>query len=194
MVSAHFTHLFTKVMSDDALRFFEQESAKVTDHLKAEFAKLQTGRASAAMVEHLQVEMYGAHQPLKNIASVSIPDSKTISIQPWDKTAINAIDKAIQLSGLGINPSNNGESIILNIPAMSEERRKDLVKFIKKMAEDSKVSLRVARQKTLDKIKAADLPEDMVKGQEKRLQELVDAGNKLIEEHIAKKEQEILTI
>ncbi len=181
-------------MSDDALRFFEQESTKVIDHLKQELSKLQTGRASSGMVEHILVDMYGSFQPLKNIASISIPDSKTITIQPWDKTALTAIDKAIQLAGLGINPSNNGESIMMNLPPMNEERRKDLVKVIKKMAEESKVSLRMSRQKTLDKIKAEDLPEDLQKGMEKRLQDMVDTGNKQLDELVSKKEVEIMHV
>ena len=181
-------------MSDDALRFFEQESTKVTDHLKQELSKLQTGRASSGMVEHILIDIYGSFQPLKNIASISIPDSKTITIQPWDKTTLTAIDKAIQLAGLGINPSNNGESIMMNLPPMNEERRKDLVKVIKKMAEESKVSLRMSRQKTLDKIKSDDFPEDLQKGMEKRLQDMVDSGNKHLDELVAKKEQEIMHV
>jgi len=181
-------------MSSDAINYFNQEGEKVLDHLRTELSKLQTGRASAALVEHLNIEMYGQMQPLKNIAGISIPDAKTISISPWDKGGLAEIEKAIMNSDLGLNPNNNGESIILNLPPMTEERRRDIVKIVKKIGEDSKVAVRQVRQKAIDKIKAEELPEDQQKGAEKKLQEHVDTANKDIEEAVKKKEEEVMTI
>lgn len=179
---------------DTYLQNFQQKWTKGVEHLKLELSKLQTGRASSALVEHMDVELYGSSQPLKNVASISIPDSRTISIQPWDKSAIAAISKAILVSGIGLNPQDNGVSIILSIPALTEERRKDMVKIVKKIGEEAKITVRQIRQAAMDDIKAEDMAEDQKKGAEKKLQEKVDLANKDIEEFVKKKEQDIMTI
>ncbi|PIV90629.1 ribosome recycling factor [Candidatus Gracilibacteria bacterium CG17_big_fil_post_rev_8_21_14_2_50_48_13] len=179
----------------DALSGFRDSSKKSLEHLRSELSKLQTGRASSALVEHIHVEMYGDRQPMKNIASISIPDNRTISIQPWDKSALSAIEKAIMIADIGVNPVNNGVTIMLNLPSMTEERRRDLVKICKTIGEDTKISLRQARQAGMDTIKRDEaLSEDMKKGLEKQLQELVDKANKDIEAYLADKEQEIMKI
>lgn len=181
-------------MGDDAVKNYIAASQKILSHFQGELSKLQTGRASSALVEHMNIELYGSKQPMKNIASISLPDARSIQIQPWDKGALSAIEKAIQVSGLGINPVNNGISIILNLPMMTEERRKDLCKIVKKMGEDAKIAIRQARHEAMDAMKKAELPEDQLKGGEKKLQEHVDKSNKEIEETASKKEDEIMKI
>lgn len=182
------------LMSDEAIKNYTASSQKIITHLEGELSKLQTGRASSGLVEHMSVDLYGSKQPLKNIASISIPDARSIQIQPWDKGALSAIEKAIQISGIGINPVNNGTSIILNLPMMTEERRKELCKVVKKIGEESKIAVRQARHEAIDSMKKAELPEDQLKGAEKRLQEQVDKSNKEVEETTSKKENEIMKI
>ncbi|MBP6084986.1 ribosome recycling factor [Candidatus Gracilibacteria bacterium] len=177
---------------------FKQSVQAATDHLKSEFTQVQAGRASTALVENLMVESYGSMMPLKSVATITTPDASTVSIQPWDKGLASAIEKAIQLSPLGLNPQNNGGVVLLPIPKPTEEKRRDLVKSIKQMSEDSKVQLRTARHDALAIIKKEKddgaLPEDQFFQIEKDLQKLVDEGNKAIEELLEKKSQEILTI
>lgn len=179
---------------DSYLQNFQQKWQKSLEHLQLELSKLQTGRANSSLVEHIDVELYGSVQPLKNIASISIPDSRTISIQPWDKSAISAISKGILQSGISLNPQDNGTSIILSIPPLTEERRKDMVKLVKKIGEEGKIAVRQIRQTAMDEIKQAEMAEDQKKGAEKKLQEKVDTANKDIDELVKKKEQEVMTI
>lgn len=179
----------------DVLQQFQEASKKALEHLRGELAKLQTGRASAGLVEHIHVELYGQQQPLKNIASVSIPDSKTICIQPWDKSALGPIEKAIQVSGIGVNPNNNGTQIMLNLPPMTEERRKDLVKITKTIGEETKITIRQVRQAAMDGIKKDEsASEDMQRGMEKQIQDMVDKANKDVDSTLAEKEQEIMKV
>lgn len=176
----------------------KKEFQKATEHLKEEFSKLQIGRASAGLVENLMVEAYGGAQQLKALAQITIPEARTISIKAWDKTLLKSIETAILAANLGLNPNNNGESILLNIPPLTEERRKDLVKLVYKYAEDSKIVVRQARQKAHQKFKDAEkneeISEDQATGAEKNLQSAVDEVNKTIEELVKKKEQEVLTV
>ena len=178
----------------DPLKMYEESSKKALDHLRAELAKLQTGRASSALVEHIQFDLYGSSQPLKNAASITIPDSKTITIIPFDKSSLGPIEKAIQASGIGINPVNNGTQIILNLPPMSEERRRELVKFTKTISEETKIVIRQCRHNSIDVIKNAGDSEDFQKDQEKRLQTMVDKTNKEVEEILEEKEKEIMKV
>lgn len=179
----------------DALQQFQDASTKALEHLRGELAKLQTGRASSGLVEHIHVEMYGDRQPMKNIASISIPDSRSIAIQPWDKGALGPIEKAIQTSDIGVNPVNNGTQIILNLPPMTEDRRKSLVKLTKTIGEETKITIRQARQASMDTIKKNESdPEDFKRDQEKRIQEKVDQANKDVDQRLAEKEQEIMKV
>ena len=161
-------------MVDPVLNEAHADFTKIIDHIKGEYARLQIGRASASLVESLMVEAYGSKQPMKGIGSISVPDAKTIQIQPWDRGMLSAIEKAIQTSDLNLAPLNDGMTIRLNLPPMTEERRKDIVKLVHKMAEESRISLRNARQKGLDKVKQMDkakqITEDQVKYFEKKLQ------------------------
>jgi len=165
------------------------------EHLRQTYSTLQAGRANTAMVEDLEVESYGAMMQLKATSNISCPDARTVRIEPWDKSLIGKIEKAIVEADLGINPQNMGDNILLPIPPMTEDRRKKLVKIVHEEAEHAKIAIRNARQDTMKKIKAdADLSEDEKKGLEADAQERVDAANKKIEEMAKKKETDILTI
>lgn len=175
-----------------------QEFQKALAHLKNEFARLQVGRASPALVEDLRIEAYGGLQPLKGLASVSVPDPKTLQIQPWDKGLLGVIERAIQTANLGLNPINDGRVLRLPMPPLTEERRKELVKVVHQMAENAKISIRNARGsahsafKTMEEDK--EISEDERRLSEKHLQEKVDSANKDVEEVAKRKEQDILTI
>lgn len=174
------------------------EFQKTLQFLKTEYAKLQIGRASPAIVEDLKVEAYGTQQLLKALASVSCPDAKTLQIQPWDKGVASAIEKAIQTSSLGLNPVNDGKFIRISMPPLTEERRRELSKVVHKMAEEARISVRQHRQKAHDAFRALEkaktISEDEARLSEKHLQEKVDHANKEIEELAKKKEQDIMTI
>ncbi|MDP4007974.1 MAG: ribosome recycling factor [Candidatus Peregrinibacteria bacterium] len=182
----------------ETLKTAEEAFAKCFEHLKLEFGKLRIGRASSSLVEDLHVEVYGGSQALKAIASVSIPDAMTISIKPWDKSVIGAIDKAIRESDIGLNPNNNGESILLNIPPLTEERRKELVKVVHKMAEEAKITIRTKRQDAMtvfkNREKDKEISEDERTGAEKKLQDKVDAVNGQIDDLSRAKEVEVMKL
>ncbi len=171
---------------------------KAIDHLKTEFATLQIGRANAALVEDLSIECYGAQMALKASANISCPDAKTIRIEPWDKTLIGEIEKTIRESNLGINPQNMGDYILLPIPPMTEERRRDIVKLVHDMTEKAKISVRNARHDVLKKLKGQkdnkEISEDEYKDQEAEIQEKVNEANKQIDELSANKEKEVMSV
>ncbi|NDK19518.1 ribosome recycling factor [Candidatus Gracilibacteria bacterium] len=169
---------------------------KAEQHLHDEFAKLQVGRANPAIVESITVMVYGSVQPLRNVASVGTLDAQTISIQPWDKTVLRDIAKAINDANIGLNPQDNGESILIRIPALTEERRRDLAKIAKKLSEEGKVTVRNIRQDYLKKIKSQDesVSEDIVKQQEKDLQKSIDEAIVLVDKMTKHKEEEIMKI
>jgi len=171
-----------------------QEFEKAMTHLNAEYAKLQVGRANPAMVEGLLIDVYGSAQPLKSVATVTIPDPKTLQIQPWDKANIALVEKAIRESDLGLNPVNNGNAVMLNIPPLTEERRRDLVKIVKKLAEEAKISVRNVRQTAHTKFKENDVTEDDRYGAEKKLQDIVDEYNKKIDDAEKAKEEGVMTV
>lgn len=172
-----------------------QEMDAAIKHLDHAFQKIRAGKASTSMVQDVMVEYYGGMTPLNQVANVSIPDAMTISIQPWDKSAIGAIEKAIIISNLGFAPSNNGENIILNVPALTEERRKELAKQAKAEAEGTKVTIRNARQEGMKDLKKLDgISEDVIKDTETKIQELTDKYVKLIDEHLKTKEADIMKI
>src|SRR3989338_5885181 len=162
---------------------------KTFDHLQQEFSKLQTGRANAAVVEHVMVESDGAKMPLKAVASISIPESNQIAIQPWNRDQLVDIERAIKEANIGLNPQNNGVLIRLVIPALTEERRKELVKLVHHYAEDARISIRNARQEAMAEFKKAELSEDELHGKEAGLQKQVDEFNKKVDEASKKKEQ-----
>ncbi len=171
---------------------------KAIHHLEMEFAKLQLGRANPAMVEDIRVEQYGSLQPIKNCASISLLDNFTLTIQPWDKTLLHAIAKAISDEGLGLNPQGMWDSVLIKVPPMTEEKRRDATKIAKNMAEEAKVGVRNARGESLKDIQSAEkaktISEDVLKSEEKELQKLVDDANKKIDELYKKKETDIMKI
>ena len=179
---------------DAATKDFE----KALTHLLDEYSRLQVGRANPSLVEGISVEVYGAAQPLKNLANISVPESKTLQIQPWDKSVVSAIEKAIQNSDLGLNPINNGNAILLNIPPLTEERRKELVKIVHQLAEEAKISIRNARQTAHSKFKsmhqAKEITEDDATGAEKKLQEKVDDYNQKVTDSAKAKEEAVMTV
>ena len=171
---------------------------KAIGHMQKEFAALQIGRASAALVEDVEVESYGAMAPLKNLANISCPDPKTVKVEPWDKSVLAEIEKAITAANIGINPQNMGEHLFLPIPPMTEDRRKQMVKFVHELAEKAKISVRNARHDELKMVKMqkeeGELSEDEQKLAEKEVQDLVDTANQKIDESAKHKEKDILTV
>lgn len=173
----------------------KEEMDAAMKHLDHAFQKIRAGRASTQMVQDVMVEYYGAPTPLNQVANVSVPDAMTIAIQPWDRTAIGAIEKAIINSNLGFAPSNNGENIILNVPPLTEERRKELAKTAKAESEQSKVTVRNARQDGMKELKKLEgVSEDLIKGVEADIQDLTDQYVKMCDEHLKVKEAEILKV
>ena len=166
-------------------------------HLKKEFINIRAGKASPSMVGSVMVDYYGSMTPLTQIANVNTPDGRTLSIQPWEKSMIQQIEKAIMDANLGFNPMNNGESVIINVPPLTEERRKDLVKQAKAEAEDAKVGVRNDRKNANNEIKKLEkdgLAEDLCRNAEIDIQELTDGYIKRIDEVLVIKEKEILTV
>lgn len=173
----------------------KQEMDAAIKHLEHAFQKIRAGRASTTMVQDVMVEYYGAPTPLNQVANVSVPDAMTISIQPWDKTAIGAIEKAIINSNLGFAPMNNGENIILNVPPLTEERRKELAKNAKAEAESTKITVRNARQDGMKELKKLDgVSEDLIKDAETNIQEITDKYIKNCDDHLKVKEAEIMKV
>ena len=171
---------------------------KAIHHLDVEFSKLQLWRANPALVEWIMIEQYGSFQALKNVASVSCLDAQTLNIKPWDKWSIWIIAKAISDSWLWLNPQSMSDSVMIKIPALTEERRTELTKIAKKMTEEAKVWIRNARQDSLKTIKKAldekEISEDEQKDLEKDLQKLVDEANKKVEDHLKKKNEDIMKV
>lgn len=173
----------------------KEEMDAAIKHLDHAFQRIRAGRASTAMVQDVKVEYYGVPTPLNQVANVSVPDAMTISIQPWDRTAINAIEKAIIISNLGFAPSNNGENIILNVPPLTEERRRDLSKQAKAEGEQTKVTIRNARQDAMKDLKRLDgVSEDLIKGTEANIQTLTDNFVKIVDEQVKAKEADIMKV
>ena len=180
------------------IKVYDERMLKTIEVVKANYASVRAGRANAAVLDRIQVEYYGTPTPLNQVAAIASPDPRTLTIQPWDATLLKAIEKAIQTSDLGINPQNDGRIIRLNFPQLTEERRKDLIKQVRKYGEDGKVALRNIRRDAMEefkkKKKASELTEDDVKGLEKELQEQTDRRCKDIDGLTAKKEQELLVV
>lgn len=176
----------------------EARMDKTIESLKHEFANVRTGRAHTSLLDSVMVDYYGAPTPVNQVANVSAPDPRMILIAPWDKTMIGAIEKAILTSDLGLNPNNDGESIRLAIPQLTEERRKELVKVVSKKAEDAKVAIRNIRRDANDAIKkeekAKTITEDVSKDGQDQVQKLTDKKIKLIDELRDTKEKDVMSV
>jgi ribosome recycling factor len=183
----------------DANQILSETDAKMKKAIEAtkrDFAGVRTGRASAALVEHIKVEYYGSLVPINQVANISIPDSRTLEMKPWDPAALQEIEKAILKSDLGINPNSDGKVIRLNMPPLTEERRKEFVKLVKKFSEDGRVAIRSIRQdanKSLEHLKK-DISEDDFKKHHERIQKMTDANTLEINRLSEHKEKEIMEI
>jgi ribosome recycling factor len=171
---------------------------KALEHLSHELTTIRTGRASAALLDGIRVDYYGVPTPIKQVATVSVPDAKTILVQPFQPNMLSAVDKAIRASDLGLTPNNDGHSIRLPIPSLTEERRKDLLKVVKKLGEDTRIAIRNIRRDAIEKIKASEkagkITEDDMHRGEKEAQEITDDYIKEVDKVIAAKEKEIMTV
>src|SRR5579872_983225 len=180
------------------LQHFEGQMQKTIDKMKADFSSLRTGRANSALLENIRVEYYGAMTPLNQLANITAPEARTLEIRAWDKSAVQAIEKAILKSDLGLNPNNDGAVIRLQIPALTEERRKDLIKVVRKMAEEYRVALRGERRDAVEKLKKAEkakeISEDERQTAEDKIQKLTDLYIKRVDEMLAGKERDILEV
>lgn len=164
-------------------------------HLEKQFANIRAGKASPAMLGSVMVNYYGAQTPLSQIANINTPDGRTITVQPWEKKMIQEIEKGIQIANLGFNPMNNGDLIIISVPPLTEERRRELAKQAKAEAEDAKIGVRSARKDANTEIKKlSDVSEDIQKSAENEVQQLTDKYVKKVDETLEIKEKEIMTV
>jgi ribosome recycling factor len=172
--------------------------ARSIEAFKKDLGKIRTGRASFSLLDGIKVDYYGTPTPLPQVGTLSVPESRMITVTPWDAKMVGPIEKAIQSSGLGLNPSNDGKMVRIPIPPLTEERRKDLVKVVKKMAEDARISVRNIRRESLDKVKEREkkkeISEDEMKRWQDRVQKETDSYVKKIDEILKAKEQEIMEV
>ncbi len=185
-------------MLKDEYKIFEDKMKKSIDSVAADFAAVRAGRANAAVLDRIMVDYYGTPTPIQQIASIGSPDPRSLVIQPWDASAVKAIQKAIQESDLGINPANDGKVLRLLFPQLTEERRKELTKLIGKYAEGGKVAIRNIRRDALEKFKKmqkdGEITEDDLKLAEKDIQKLTDEMTKKVDELYAAKEKELMAV
>lgn len=180
---------------DIYLETAEEMMEKAIQHTQSEFSKIRAGKAMPNMLDGVDVEYYGSMTPLNQVASVSTPDARTLSIKPWEKNILQDIERAIINSGLGFNPQNDGEQIRINIPTLTEERRLQLMKQVKSEAEQGKVSIRSARKETNDALKKIEnVSEDLVKDGEAEVQKLTDKYSAKIDQLVELKEKDIMTV
>jgi len=185
-------------MLNEIYKDAEDRMQKSLEHLRQEFATLRTGRASPALLEGVKVDYYGTSTPLNQIASITAPEPRLLIVQPWDKNAVKAIEKAIQSSDLGLNPATDGHILRVPIPELTEERRRELVKYVHKLAEDARVAIRNVRRDANDHIKRLEKEHEISEDNSRRgldnIQDLTDKYIKKIDEMVKTKEEEILTI
>lgn len=167
---------------------------KAITHLEKAFIKIRAGKASPSMLSSVMVDYYGSQTPLSQVSNINTPDARTISVQPWEKNLLGEIEKAILQANLGFNPMNNGDLIIINVPPLTEERRRDLSKLAKSEAEDAKVGIRSVRQDAMKELKNLDLTEDFLKDAEASVQELTNKFIAKIDETYQHKEAEIMKV
>lgn len=180
--------------SNDIIRLTRESMENTIKNLEKRFATVRAGRANPSSLDGVSVEYYGSMTPLKQLATISVPEATQLLIKPFDKSCLGAIEKAILAANLGYTPNNDGETIRIVVPALTEERRRELTKQVKAIAEDAKVSIRNNRHESLEMVEAEDFPEDIEKGLEKDIQELVQNYNKKVEAMLKEKEEELMTI
>ena len=185
-------------MTDNILKNADSKMKKTVEALIKELSSIRTGRASPALVEHIKIDYHGVITPLIQVASISVPEPRTIAIHPWDRTIINSIDKAILKSDLGLNPVNDGNNIRISLPVLTEERRKDLIKAVHKRLEESRITIRNLRRESVDELKTAEKNKEISQDQNIRaaeqLQKLTDSHIESINRIGKDKESEILEV
>ena len=183
---------------NEILKEYDVKMQKTVDVVISDFASVRAGRANAAVLDKITMDYYGSPTPINQVAAISSPDPRSLLIKPWDGSILKAIEKAIQTSDLGINPQNDGTSIRLAFPQLTEERRKELTKQVKKYAENGKVAIRNIRRDAMDKLKAkqkkSEITEDDCKEFEKELQDMTDKRCKELDDLSAKKEKELMAV
>ena len=172
----------------------EENMISAINHLEGELAKIRAGKANPIMLKNISVDYYGSQTPLNQVANVNTPNNQTISIQPWEKPLLDEKEKSIINSNLGFNPINSGESIIINIPPLTEERRIELTKVAKSESDSAKVTIRNIRQDSNQKIKSLEISDDLKSNNEIDIQELTDKYIKIIDDMFSSKEKDILTV
>jgi ribosome recycling factor len=186
------------MLSKEDYKLYEAKMNKSIESVSADFAAVRAGRANAAVLDRITVDYYGTATPIQQIASISTPDPRSLLIQPWDISAVKLIEKAIQESDLGINPQNDGKTLRLSFPQLTEERRKELVKQIHKYTEGGKVAVRNIRRDAVEAFKkmekASEITEDELKQAEKDLQKMTDDSCKKLDELLTKKEKELMAV
>lgn len=181
-------------MIDELLVEADTKMDQAVAHTAHEFGGVRTGRANPGLLARINVEYYGTSTPLQQIAGFSVPEARLLVVQPYDKSAIGNIERAIQESDLGLNPSNDGNVIRLSFPPLTEERRKELIRVVRNLAEDGRVAIRNVRRHSKDNIEAEDVSEDDIRRAENELQELTDRHIEKIDELLVKKEEELLEV
>ena len=178
-------------------KLLEEAGSKMdhaVEHTSYEFGSVRTGRANPGLLQRVTVDYYGTQTPLQQIANFSVPDARMLVVQPYDKSAITAIERGIQEAGLGLNPSNDGNVIRLAFPALTEERRRELIKVVHRLAEDGRIAVRNIRRHSKDAIEAEEVSEDDIHRAEKALQDLTDKHIAAIDDALARKEEELLEV
>ena len=181
-------------MEEEIILDVEEKCEKALNNLVERFKTVRTGRANPSSLDKVMVNYYGAPTPLRQLANVTVPEARQLLIKPFDKSCLSAIEKGIYEADLGYTPNNDGESIRIIIPDLTEDRRRELVKQVKAMMEDAKVSIRNARRDGLDLVKKNEFPEDVSKKLEDDIQEIVNKYNKKAEDELAVKEQDLMSV
>ena len=176
------------------LNQFEEKMKKALESLDAKFINIRAGRANPAMLNGINVEYYGNPTPIQSVANITVPEAKELMIKPYDKSTLKDIERAINEANLGISPVNNGEVIILTVPDLTEEKRRDYVKMAKVAAEETKVALRNIRQEANTFVKKEEYPEDEEKKMLEEVQDLINKYNKIVDEKLNEKEKELMSI
>lgn len=178
----------------DRLDEIEFKMEEVIENLEHRLTTVRAGRANPSMLSGIMVEYYGTPTPINSVANITVPEARQLFVKPFDKSTIKDIEKAIQEANLGINPTNNGEMIIITLPELTEDKRRDYVKQAKNMGEEAKISLRNIRQDANNKVKAEELPEDEEKGLLDDIQELITKYNKLVDDKVKEKSDELMEV
>ena len=179
---------------DDILLIAEETMEKTINNLKDRLTNIRAGRANPSMLDPVKVLYYGAKTPLNQIANISVPEARKLQVKPYDKSILSDIEKAIYEADLGLTPNNTGDMIFISIPELTEDRRKELVKQAKGMSEEAKVALRNIRQYAMNDVKKLELSEDEERVAEKEVQDLINKYNKIVEDVLKDKEEELMTI